>query len=111
VPFISLATKLDIVDGKAKTEIDIENGVEIITSPIPCVISAAKGMAEARIPNMRGIMTSRTKNIDVVNYQPSAQLVNTVKFTLPNPKSSVKLVDAATPEKLVELLHSEAKVI
>lgn len=111
MPFISLATKLDIVDGKAKTEIDIENGVEIITSPIPCVISAAKGMAEARIPNMRGIMTSRTKNIDIVNYQPSAQLVNTVKFTLPNPKSSVKLVDAATPEKLVELLHSEAKVI
>lgn len=111
VPFISLAIKLDIVDGKARTEIDIENGVEVITSPIPCVISAAKGMAEARIPNMRGIMASRTKLIEIVPYQPTTQMVNTVKFTLPNPKSGVKLVDAATPEKLVELLHSEAKVI
>ena len=111
VPFISLAIKLDIVDGKARTEIDIENGVEVITSPIPCVISAAKGMAEARIPNMRGIMASRTKLIEIVPYQPTTQMVNTVKFRLPNPKSGVKLVDAATPEKLVELLHSEAKVI
>lgn len=111
VPFISLATKLDIVDGKAKTEIDIEGGIETIISPIPCVISAAKGMAEARIPNMRGIMASRTKIIQVVNYQPTANLVKTVKFTLPNPKSSVKLVDAANPEQLVELLHKEAKVI
>ena len=112
LPFVSLATKLTIEGTTAKLELDLEGGgIELITAPMPCVISAAKGMAEARIPNMRGIMASRTKLIEIVPYQPTAQMVNTVKFTLPNPKSGVKLVDAATPEKLVELLHSEAKVI
>ena len=111
VPFISLATKLDIVDGKAKTEIDIEGGVEIITSPLPCVISAAKGMAEARIPNMRGIMAARTKTIEIVSYSSEGNLVSVSKFALPPAKSSVKLIDPSQPEQLIELLHNEAKVI
>jgi electron transfer flavoprotein beta subunit len=109
-PFISLSTKLDIVEGKAVTEIDIEGGVEVITSPLPVVISAAKGMAEARIPNMRGIMASRTKPIEVVAAS-VAPLVGVKKFTLPNPKSAVKIISADNMDQLVELLHTEAKVI
>jgi electron transfer flavoprotein beta subunit len=109
-PFISLATKLDIVDGKAVTEIDIEGGVEVITSPLPVVISAAKGMAEARIPNMRGIMASRTKPIEVVTSDVKP-LVGVKKFTLPEPKSAVKIISPDNMDQLVELLHTEAKVI
>jgi electron transfer flavoprotein beta subunit len=109
-PFISLANKLDIENGKAKTEIDIEGGVEVITSPLPVVISAAKGMAEQRIPNMRGIMASRTKPIEVIDGN-GQSLISVKKFSLPKPKEAVKLISAEEMDQLVELLHKEAKVI
>ncbi len=110
LPFISLATSLNVNDEKAVMEIDIENGTEIITAKMPVVLSAAKGMAEARIPNMRGIMAARTKPITVVGGNTEA-LVEVTKFTLPQPKSAVKLIDPDNMDQLVELLHSEAKVI
>lgn len=110
LPFVSLAIKLEIADGKAIAHTDIDGGVEIITSPLPLVISAAKGMAEARIPNMRGIMAARTKNINIISANVSP-LVKTARFSVPPAKSTVKLVEAGQEEKLVELLHSEAKVI
>jgi electron transfer flavoprotein beta subunit len=110
LPFISLASKLNIENGKAILETQAEGGVDIITAALPCVISAAKGMAEARIPNMRGIMAARTKPIEVIAAQ-VAPLVKANKFSLPAPKSSVKLVSTDQVEQLVELLHTEAKVI
>jgi electron transfer flavoprotein beta subunit len=110
LPFISLASKLDIQGSNAVLEVDIEGGVEVITSAMPCVISAAKGMAEARIPNMRGIMAARTKNIEVIASS-AVPLVIVKEFTLPAPKSAVKLIDPDNMDQLVELLHSEAKVI
>jgi len=110
LPFVSLATKLEVVGGHAVVEIDIEGGVEVITSKMPLVLSAAKGMAEARIPNMRGIMAARTKTIEVVAGQ-SAHLVSVKSFELPAPKSAVKLINPENMEELVQLLHSEAKVI
>ena len=45
----------------ATIERDIQGGKEVIEVSTPFVLSAAKGMAEARIPNMRGIMAARTK--------------------------------------------------
>jgi electron transfer flavoprotein beta subunit len=110
LPFISLATSLEVDGDKAKMEIDIENGTEVITASMPVVLSAAKGMAEARIPNMRGIMAARTKPIEVVAGSGEA-LVEVSKFELPQPKSAVKLIDPDNMDQLVELLHTEAKVI
>ena len=46
------------------------------------VLSAAKGMAEQRIPNMRGIMSARTKPLQVVEASADAT-TGVVKFSLP----------------------------
>ncbi|MCB0820847.1 MAG: electron transfer flavoprotein beta subunit/FixA family protein, partial [Bacteroidetes bacterium] len=110
LPFVSLATSLNVNGSNAVAEIDIENGTEEITVAMPVVISAAKGMAEARIPNMRGIMAARTKQIEVIEAS-EASLVEVKKFSLPAPKSAVKLIAPENVDQLVELLHSEAKVI
>jgi len=110
LPFVSLANKLAVENGKAKTEIDIEGGVEIISANLPLVVSAAKGMAEQRIPNMRGIMAARTKPIEVIEGKANP-LVAIKEFTLPKPKEAVKLLSADQMDELVELLHKEAKVI
>jgi electron transfer flavoprotein beta subunit len=111
LPFVSYASKLDVNGNTATIERDIEGGKEIIEVATPFVISCAKGMAEARIPNMKGIMSAKTKPLQVVTPQGTASLTSVVKYELPPPKSACKMIPADHPEQLVELLHNEAKVI
>ncbi len=110
-PYISLASKLDMNGNIATIERDIEGGTEVIEVTAPFVLSAAKGMAEARIPNMRGIMAARTKPLNVI---PAFEATNstTIKgFSLPPAKSGCKYVSIDNVEELIDLLHNEAKAI
>ena len=66
VPFVSYASKLDKDGDSLIIERDIEGGKETVNTTMPVVISAAKGLAEQRIPNMRGIMQARMKPLKVV---------------------------------------------
>jgi electron transfer flavoprotein beta subunit len=68
-------------------------------------------MAEARIPNMRGIMAARTKPLNVSEPIAADTLTNSIAFELPPSKSGVRLIPAETPELLVKILKEEAKVI
>lgn len=111
LPYISMATQLELTDSKAVVTREIEGGEEVCEVTLPVVISAQKGMAEARIPNMRGIMAARTKPLSVV--EPAAQdaLTRVTAFELPPAKAGVKLVAPDQVEELVRLLHHEAKVL
>ena len=109
--YISLATKLEIDGAKATINREIEGGEEVIVAATPFVISCQKGMAEARIPNMRGIMAARTKPLKVIPPVEVDKLTTTSSFSLPPAKAGVKLIPADTPELLVKLLREEAKVI
>ena len=111
LPYISPIEKMDIEGNKVVVERVIDGGVETVTCPMPVVVSAQKGLAEARIPNMRGIMAARTKPLKVVPAFNVNSLVSTKVYGLPDPKSACKYIDAEHPELLVDLLHSEAKVI
>ena len=110
-PFVSLATKLEINNNVATLERDVKGGVEVVEVNTPFVLSAAKGMAEQRIPNMRGIMAARTKPLNVINSVEQEPLSSVVKFELPDAKSGCKYIEPENMDELVELLHNEAKVI
>lgn len=110
-PYISLATHLDVQDGKVICTREIEGGKETCEAAMPVVIGAQKGMAEQRIPNMRGIMAARTKPITVVEPAQLDTLVELVRFELPPQKGGCKMIPAEHAEQLIELLHTEAKVI
>lgn len=111
LPYISLATKLDMDGNIATIERDIQGGKEVVEVTGPFVLSAAKGMAEARIPNMRGIMAARTKPLNVVDAYEATEHTTIKEFTLPPAKSSCKYIDAENVSELVDLLHNEAKII
>ncbi|MBP6574504.1 MAG: electron transfer flavoprotein subunit beta/FixA family protein [Flavobacteriales bacterium] len=111
LPYVPLASKLDMAGSTATIERDVPGGVEVVEVNAPFVISAAKGMAEQRIPNMRGIMAARTKPLTVVPAPPVETLSSTVKFELPPAKQAVKMIPADRAGQLIELLHTEAKVI
>lgn len=111
LPYVSLATKLDVANGVATIEHDIDGGTEVLECPLPLVLSANKGMAEQRIPNMKGIMSARTKPLQVVAAVATDKLTNIASYELAKGRTECKFIDASTPEKLIELLHNEAKVI
>ena len=111
LPYISYASKLELTGSTAVLERDIEGGIEELELETPFVVSASKGMAEQRIPNMRGIMMARTKPLTVVAPVAFEEHAKTVGFTLPPAKVGVKLIDPENMDELVRLLHEEAKII
>lgn len=111
MPYISLATKFELAGTTATVTREIEGGEETCEVALPLVVSCQKGMAEARIPNMRGIMAARTKPLKVVEPVAVESLTSVQAFALPPAKAGVKLVSPDHPEELVRLLHEEARVI
>ena len=111
MPLVALAAKLDVADNVATCEREVTGGMEVLEVNLPAVISAAKGMAEQRIPNMRGIMAARTKALEVVSVENTAATTSVNNYELPPAKSACKYVDPANAAELITLLHQEAKVI
>jgi electron transfer flavoprotein beta subunit len=111
LPFVSLANHLELNGNTATIQREIEGGEETNEVTLPMIISCQKGMAEQRIPNMRGIMAARTKPLKVVD--PIATIAHTSikEFSLPPAKTGVKLIAPDQMDELVKLLKEEAKVI
>lgn len=110
-PYVSLATKFELNGTTATINREIEGGEETCEVNLPVVVSCQKGMAEQRIPNMKGIMGARTKPLKAVEPVAADALTSVASFELPPAKAGVKLVDAENAGELIKLLHDEAKVI
>ncbi|MEO6732920.1 MAG: electron transfer flavoprotein subunit beta/FixA family protein [Ferruginibacter sp.] len=111
LPYVSLAIKFNLEGNNAAVVREIEGGEETNKVQLPLVVSCQKGMAEQRIPNMKGIMGARSKPLKVLEPIDADKLTSIASFDLPPAKAGVKLVSADNPEELVRLLHEEAKVI
>jgi electron transfer flavoprotein beta subunit len=112
LPFISFASHLEMeTENVGVIKRDIEGGTETLKVKTPFVVSAAKGMAEQRIPNMKGIMSSKSKPLQVIQpvaYQPK---VRVLQHELPPAKKSVQYINPEDMSELARLLREEAKVI
>jgi electron transfer flavoprotein beta subunit len=111
MPFIATATSFQLKDKTATVKREIEGGEETVEVSLPLVVSCQKGVAEARIPNMRGIMAARTKPLKVTEPAPYENFTKFTGFQLPPAKAGVKLVSADNVEELVKLLHEQARAI
>ena len=111
LPFIALATNFQLNGSTATVKREIEGGEETVEVNLPVVLSCQKGMAEARIPNMRGIMAARTKPLKVIEPVTVEAQTHVSEFVLPPAKAGVKLVSPDNAEELIRLLHDEARAI
>lgn len=109
MPYVSLATLFELNGTTATITREIEGGEEVAEISLPLVVSCQKGMAEQRIPNMRGIMAARTKPLKVVEPAAIDTLTSIVNFELPPAKAGCKMVAADNVPELIRLLHEEAK--
>ncbi|PWS28907.1 electron transfer flavoprotein subunit alpha [Pedobacter yonginense] len=111
IPSISIIKKLTVDGDTATLEREIEGGKEVVTVSGKFIASCAEGVAEPKIPNMRGIMSARTKPLNVVEAVAIDEVSKVTKYETPAPRGQVKLVPADQTAQLIDLLHSEAKVI
>ena len=111
LPYVSYGTTLEINGSEATITRDIEGGSEVSKVATPLVVSAAKGMAEQRIPNMRGIMMAKRKPLNVVTAVAAENLAVATSFELPEGKTAVKMVDPDNMDELVRMLIEDAKVL
>jgi electron transfer flavoprotein beta subunit len=108
---VALVSKLEVSGGKATATRDIEGGTETVEVSLPAVICATKDLAQARIPNMKGIMAARTKPLTVVPASGASKLTSIINYTLPEKAKECKYISPDNVGELVRLLHEEAKVI
>ena len=111
IPSIDFVTDIQFAGNTATVKRFIDGGEETISVNLPIVISATKELAEPRIPNMRGIMASRTKPIKVVEPTGDAPLVEIDHFEAPVAKSGCTFIDPANAGELMDILHNKEKVI
>ena len=111
IPFVSWASNLE-QDGEAfHVTRDIEGGIQKVEVSAPFAVSAAKGLAEQRIPNMKAIMMSKRKQVDVIEPVSIEEQVEIVHYEKPEDKSGVKLIDPDNMEELIRILKDEEKVL
>lgn len=112
-PNVSMVSKLTVDGTTVSCERDIEGGREVVTTSLPCVISAQKGLNDPRYPKLPDIMKAKSKPI--AERAPSAQQprVESADMHLPDNKRLNKMFSESESDisEVVRLLHEEAKVI
>lgn len=112
--FVNGCVSLEVDGEKVTADREIDGGTETLSTRLPIVIAGQKGIVEEkdlRIPNMRGIMMARKKPLQVLEPLAVTATTTIQSFEKPAPKGAVKLVDASNIDELINLLHTEAKVI
>jgi len=109
--FIGFAENIQVEGSTATVKREIEGGEETDIVSLPAVIACQKGVAEARIPNMRGIMAARTKPLNVITPGAVAAVTAILSYEMPPAKAGIKMISPDNMDELVTLLHTEAKVI
>lgn len=111
IPSVSPVMKLEVDGDTVKMAREIEGGKEQVEAKLPLVAGCQEPIAEWKIPNMRGIMSARTKPLQVVEPVGDDLATDVTSYQLPPAKGAVKLVDKDNVEELVKLLKNEAKVL
>jgi electron transfer flavoprotein beta subunit len=121
LPQITVAVKIEVQDGKATVEREIEGAHEKWETSLPAVVSAQKGLNEPRYASLKGIMAAKKKPITALDAAgvgldagSSAPKVKVTGMELPPDRPDVKMIEGepdAQAKELIRLLHEEAKVI
>ena len=112
--FVNACISLEVEGSSAKIAREIDGGKELLSANLPLVVAGQKGIVEEkdlRIPNMRGIMMARSKPLTVVEPVNCEAATSIVSFEKPEAKSACKMIAPNNLDELINLLHTEAKVI
>ncbi|MCB9357644.1 MAG: electron transfer flavoprotein subunit beta/FixA family protein [Calditrichaeota bacterium] len=113
LPSVSVVVKMEVKDGKAVCEREVEGGLLVVEAPLPCLIGTQKGLNEPRYASLKGIMAAKKKPIDEVAADAGAIQVEALEV-LPKPERQPGQMLGAGVETiptLIQKLREEAKVL
>lgn len=124
IPCVSVVVKLELAGAVLTAHREIEGAEEVVTAPLPAIITCQKGLNEPRYPKLQGIMAAKKKpialksladlGVDTATVGKAGALAKVVKLELPAPRAAGQILTgdpADTVPQLVKLLHEQAKVI
>lgn len=105
LPFVSFATHMEMSGARTATfHREVDGGHEVIEANLPVLASCQKGIAEWRIPNMRGIMAARKKPLTVVKPTSDETFSATKALTYPPAKGNCQYFKPGEEAQLVAAL-------
>lgn len=84
LPCVTLAKQIDIGDGGARVQRVITDGYEVVTVPLPAVITVSNEIGEVRYPTVKGIMAAK-------KVTPTAYTSADIGMDAPVPRKSRKV--------------------
>ncbi|MBN1154664.1 electron transfer flavoprotein subunit beta/FixA family protein [candidate division KSB1 bacterium] len=112
LPCVTVITELKLDQGKVTVKRELEVGAEFISTSLPAVLTAEKGLNEPRYPALRGIMMAKKKSVDLREGKADESKIVVTGYQYPPERKGGKIVgkgQEAVPE-LIRLLREEAKV-
>ncbi|MEH7176430.1 electron transfer flavoprotein subunit beta/FixA family protein [Neobacillus vireti] len=121
IPYVTTITKLEIDGTNVTVTRDVEGDSEVIETSLPLLVTAQQGLNEPRYPSLPGIMKAKKKpleeleldDLDLEEDDVEAK-TKTIEIYLPAKKEAGKVLSGDLNDQvkeLVNLLHSEAKVV
>lgn len=119
IPQVTYVKKIeDISKDKAKVERMMEEGYDVIETPLPCLLTVVKEINTPRLPSLKGMMkaksvkivkwTSEDLNCDPKNIGLEGSPTRVVKIFTPPPRKGGEILKGDTGEvsqRLAELLR------
>ena len=115
VPFVNSCIGMELKENIIELKQEIDDGYNTCKVKSPLIIAGQKGLVEEKdlkIPSMRGIMTARTKPLEVIESSVQCEKnIRVATYEKPTERSECKMIESENTKVLVELLSSEAKVL
>lgn len=121
IPYVTTIVGLEIEDGVAQIDKDVEGDVEKVEVSLPLLVTCQQGLNEPRYPSLPGIMKAKRKPLDELELDDLdldeddvEAKTETVDVFLPPEKEAGRILEGDIEDQvkeLVSLLRNEAKVL
>ena len=124
IPQVTLAQKVEVVDGRVRVERVVPDGYEVVEAGLPALITVSNELGEPRYATLRGIMAAAKKQPVIwkpqdIGLDPSAvgasgRRTKLLKLFQPVKEAKCEIVEGETAAEAAEKLAfrlREAKVI
>ena len=90
VPCVAFVVGLDVTGKTAVARREIDGEAEVLEVDLPAVFTAQKGLAEARLPGLKGIMAAKKKPLEERPLSPTPSKTEVRSLALPPARAAVK---------------------
>jgi electron transfer flavoprotein beta subunit len=110
LPSVTVAKRIDVMDGRVRVDRVLDNGYETVEIPLPAVITVSNEIGQARYPSIKNIAVANKIQPMVWNAsdlsldQAHNNLLNLLTIFQPVHEGTCEMMEGETPQEAVENL-------